>query len=66
MGVCGRDRGARHRGVLAGPGLGYARRRRSTDSVADVTNISERLLRSEVEEYLERSQRVLVEPGELR
>ena len=39
---------------------------RSTDSVADVTDISERLLRSEVEEYLERSQRVLVQPGELR
>lgn len=33
----------------------------STDSVAEVTDISDRLLRSEVEEYLERSQRVLVE-----
>ena len=32
----------------------------STDSVAAVTDISGRLLRSEVEEYLERSQRVLV------
>ena len=33
----------------------------STDSVAEVADISDRLLRSEVEEYLERSQRVLVE-----
>ena len=33
----------------------------STESVADTTPIGERLLRSEVEEHLERSQRVLVE-----
>jgi hypothetical protein len=33
----------------------------SPEAIADVTDVNERLLRSEVEEYLERSQRALVE-----
>ena len=40
---------------------GIRRRRRRSASAGDARRLNERMLRSEVEEHLERSQRVLVE-----